>query len=507
MPYAQPPTGERRWRIPVPLPESYVYGTTCKPFDATDFGAVCPQKSFQLVEAAGRGGRFSEDCLFVNIWTPVPRDNASQKKPWPVMLWMHGGWFQMGNPSHEPVMDSVELISTGKLNAVVVAIGYRLNIFGFLAAEALHEESNGASAGNFGLWDQRLGAQWVQDNIAAFGGDPTNVTLAGRSAGSFSSQVHMLHDLRDASRLDCQEPLLYRRVFMDSNSMPSQPKTVAESQEQFDEVCDYFKIDSSLHSSKKLEILRSKTAEELSSMIPTLKNHFFWPVTDDLFIQQGIMEYIESPEFAAAFQSKGLKLLISEVENEETLYANFNAPTEPTIESLRAMMSNYYTPEVIDRVLALPQYPLPTNGDLMSWRNHFGQIVSDGQVRAPGRCLVENLLRHDIPISDIWRCKITYRLSFITEKFAPLEFGVAHAGDKPIWNFVIQHGPTDEERQLMKDWIKLLAAFVQDDRDYKHGTTTPDEMVVMTADRSIEVQKDTRWRELLEVGRVFAGTA
>lgn len=85
--------------------------------------------------------------------------------------WLHGGWFQLGDASQDAGMDPTELISTGGLNAVFVAIGYRLNIFGFLAGSALLEDSDGDAAGNSGLWDQRVAMEWVRENIHFFGGD------------------------------------------------------------------------------------------------------------------------------------------------------------------------------------------------------------------------------------------------------------------------------------------------------------------------------------------------
>ncbi|OLN87567.1 Thiamine transporter [Colletotrichum chlorophyti] len=192
VPYALPPTGEHKWRKPRPLPSIYSYrDSSGGAYDATTFNAVCPQRAFQTVKPDGGGNRYSEDCLYVNIWTPVAKEGDKNPK-WPVKLWIHGGWFQMGDPSQKPGMDATELISTGKLNAIVVAIGYRLNVFGFLAGHDLLHESNGEAGGNFGLWDQRLAAEWVRDNIAHFGGDPNNITLAGRSAGAYSAEVQML---------------------------------------------------------------------------------------------------------------------------------------------------------------------------------------------------------------------------------------------------------------------------------------------------------------------------
>ncbi|KAL4738452.1 Alpha/Beta hydrolase protein [Aspergillus similis] len=401
IPYAFPPTGEHRWRKPRPLPPSYKY-TGSSPdsaFDATEFKPVCPQKVYHVGGSAeGGDGAYSEDCLFVNIWTPVPDPQISKnEQKWPVMLWLHGGWFQMGDPSQEAGMDPTELISTGKLNAIVVAIGYRLNVFGFLGGPDILTESEGGehgqSGGNFGLWDQRLAAEWVYENIELFGGDRENITLAGRSAGAYSVEAQMLYEFRrDASR---DSPRLYRRFFMDSNAIPAQPKSLSDTKEQFDELCAYFSIDLQASSAEKLARLRQKTAQELVAAIPNLKNHTFRPVTDDRFIHQGMAEYLASREFTSAFKASKARLLIGEVLNEETLYSTYNGPSEPTIEALRT------------------------------------------QVRAPSRALVSNLVANGVDLADIWRYHIAYRLSFIDERVAPISFGVAHAMDKPFWKYVV----------------------------------------------------------------------
>ncbi|CBF74593.1 hypothetical protein AN4155.2 [Aspergillus nidulans FGSC A4] len=341
IPYALPPTGEHRWRRSRPLPQSYTYvgSTPDSAFDATRFKPVCPQKAYHVGGSTeGGDGAYSEDCLFVNIWTPVPDpQNSEKKKKLPVMLWLHGGWFQMGDPNQEAGMDPTELISTGKLNAIVVAIGYRLNVFGFLAGPDILAESergeHGQSGGNFGLWDQRLAAEWVYENIELFGGDRENITLAGRSAGAYSVEAQMLYEFRHCASLD--SPRLYRRFFMDSNAIPAQPKSLSDTKEQFNELCLHFNIDLQASSAEKLARLRQKTAQELVAAIPNLKNHTFRPVTDDHFIHQGMAEYLESREFASAFKASKARLPIAEVLNEETLYSTYNSPSEPTVEALR----------------------------------------------------------------------------------------------------------------------------------------------------------------------------
>ena len=196
----------------------------------------------------------------------------------------------MGDPSQEVGMDPTELISTGKLNAVFVSIGYRLNIFGFLAGDALKEESSDGGVGNYGLWDQRMAMEFIRDHIADFGGDPGNITLAGRSAGSYGVHAQMLHDFRRPLQSD-SESQLFHRVFMCSNAIPSQPRPLEESQPQFDEVCRYFKIGSELKGPEKLALLRKIDAKELVAAIQHFENHTFRPITDGDFIHQVSFTY------------------------------------------------------------------------------------------------------------------------------------------------------------------------------------------------------------------------
>ncbi|KAL4908203.1 hypothetical protein BDW74DRAFT_188393 [Aspergillus multicolor] len=501
--YALPPTGERRWRKPQPLSESYSYSSAeGAPFDGTKFGQVCLQPNYSAsVKKNIPQHDFGEDCLRLNIWTPVPKDGESAAK-WPVMVWFHGGWFQMGDPSNEPSMDPTEMISTGGLNAVFVAVGYRLNLFGFLAGAPLQEESPDGAVGNYGLWDQRLAMDWVYENINAFGGDQENITLSGRSAGAYAVQAQTLYDFRGT--LPESSRNRFRRLVMYSNAIPAQPKTPEECQPQFDELCEYFNIPSTSSGAEKLQRLRGTSAKDLCDAIMKLKHHTFRPVTDGVFIHQNLFEYYRDGSFAAEFKRRGLRILIGEVLNEETLYAVTNGP-EASLESLETQISNYYSPATTTRLLQ--HYMLPTSFEKKDWEAVFGKIISDGQVRAPSRFLVNNLIENGVELRDIWRYIVAYRLSFITEKVAPASFGVSHAMDRPFHNYSLMHGPTPAERQLMHEWIRDLVAFVNDESDYVYGTKTVDEVKVATPEGQIEIQKDARWAELLDLMEVFAGSS
>lgn len=180
IPFAAPPVGDLRWRAPKPVtPWTGVRR-------ADRFGASCPQN---IVEERKpwtyefmAHNETSEDCLYLNVWTPAK--SAAEKLP--VFVWIYGGGFVEGS-SAVPVYDGAGLASKG---LVVVTVNYRVGVIGFLAHPDLTRESDRNSSGNYGLLDQLAALEWVKRNIAAFGGDPNRVTIAGQSAGAAS--VHAL---------------------------------------------------------------------------------------------------------------------------------------------------------------------------------------------------------------------------------------------------------------------------------------------------------------------------
>lgn len=172
VPYALPPVGEGRWKPPAPMPR------WSGERDATAFAPACVQNKAPAFGNiyANDPKAMSEDCLFLNIWAPKDARGA------PVMVWIHGGslW---GGFSHEAIYDGSKFAAQG---VIVVSINYRLGVLGYLAHPALSAESALGVSGNYGLLDQVEALRWVQKNIAAFGGDPANVTIAGESAGGLS---------------------------------------------------------------------------------------------------------------------------------------------------------------------------------------------------------------------------------------------------------------------------------------------------------------------------------
>jgi para-nitrobenzyl esterase len=180
IPFAAPPVQELRWRPPVPpAPWTGVR-------NATAFGPACIQpNSPKGALYADDPVRMSEDCLTLNVWKPATASAA------PVMVWIHGGAFLLGEPEG-PFDDGAAWATRG---GVVVSVNYRLGILGFMAHPQLTAESPNHVSGNYGLLDQIAALRWVRANIAQFGGDPGNVTIVGQSAGGVSVMDLMVSPL------------------------------------------------------------------------------------------------------------------------------------------------------------------------------------------------------------------------------------------------------------------------------------------------------------------------
>jgi para-nitrobenzyl esterase len=169
IPYAAPPVGELRWRNPEP-PAPFGRMESARP-------RSCPQRALSLNVG-------QEDCLYVNVHTPAPLPEDA-----PVMVWIHGGAFIFGEGLQTDNATRGDILAA-EHGVIVVSMNYRLGPFGFLAHEALAAESG--TAGNYGFADQIAALRWVRDNIAAFGGDPANVTIFGESAGGLSVCLHLI---------------------------------------------------------------------------------------------------------------------------------------------------------------------------------------------------------------------------------------------------------------------------------------------------------------------------
>lgn len=180
IPFAKPPVGNLRWKAPQPLAKWTGVKQTKK-------FAPRPMQKLIWGDMHSRSDGVSEDCLYLNVWTPATRKTTGL----PVLVYFYGGGYVAGDGS-EPRYDGESMAKEG---IVVVTCNYRLNIFGFFAHPELSAEAPYKASGNYGLLDQVAALKWVQKNIAVFGGDPKKVTIAGESAGSISVSYQMASPL------------------------------------------------------------------------------------------------------------------------------------------------------------------------------------------------------------------------------------------------------------------------------------------------------------------------
>jgi para-nitrobenzyl esterase len=237
IPYAAPPVGKLRWSDPEPA--AHWDGVR----KADEFGANCMQSAFRGPNATSTQPKMSEDCLFLNVWTAA----TSANERLPVMVWIHPGGYQTGSGS-TPGYDGEALAKKG---VVLVTINYRLGVFGFFSYPELTKESENHASGNYGLMDQVAALEWVQKNIAGFGGDPRRVTVFGDSAGS-SSISNLMGSPRATG--------LFQRAIGESGAWMgislAHTRILAEAEQAG------LKVAEELHA-QSLEDLRAKSAEDL----------------------------------------------------------------------------------------------------------------------------------------------------------------------------------------------------------------------------------------------------
>lgn len=306
IPYAQPPVGDLRWKPPVPVAK---WSGVKK---ATEFGSHCMQAKVYGDMVFHDPGA-SEDCLTLNIW--VPDRHVEPKLP--VMVWIYGGGFVAGTTS-EARQDGSHLAQQG---VIVVSMNYRLGVFGFFVHEELAKESGHNSAGNYGLLDQLEALKWVHENIAAFGGDPANVTIFGESAGSFSVSAQMASPLAKG---------FFQRAIGESGA------AFSRSGLSFDAMSVRAEKDTSLMKEKlgvsTLAELRAIPAEKLLEPFapPKSRGFEFGPDVDGYFLPQSV-----SAIFAAGKQND-VALLAGWNHDEGSFELAFN-PQKPTAESFKTM--------------------------------------------------------------------------------------------------------------------------------------------------------------------------
>jgi len=301
VPFAAPPLGELRFKAPQPVPPWEGVRT------ATEWGNRCMQGPV-FGEMVSRDKQMAEDCLYLNVWTPA----SSPEDKLPVYLWYYGGGFVTGSAS-EQRYDGAFLAKQG---IVVVEPNYRLGAFGFLAHPELTEESGIGASGNYGLLDQVAALEWVKENIAAFGGNPDDITIGGESAGSLSVSVLMASPL---SRDKVTKAVGESGAYFPSPSGSMTMKSLAEVEQAG------AKFASSLGATSIAE-LRAKPADEILAAVMKANPFLFGPNIDGHVVPESI------PEIFAKGEQAHIPLLAGWNSSEIGMAVAYN-PNKPTPET------------------------------------------------------------------------------------------------------------------------------------------------------------------------------
>ncbi len=327
IPFGEPPIGNLRWKPPQPVKNWQ--GVR----NAGQFGPRCMQRSI-FGDMNFRSDGMSEDCLYLNVWTPAK--SANQKLP--VLVYFFGGGFVAGDGS-EGRYDGESMAKKG---IVAITVNYRLGVFGFMAHPELTKESPQRASGNYGLFDQHVALKWVQQNIAAFGGDPKRVTIAGESAGSIAVSAQMASPLSKN---------LIAGAIGESGSILGALSAIPLAQAEEAGI----KFASSLAEGASLSELRAMSAERLLEATAKPGQPRFTPTADGYFFPKSPFDIYAAGEQAHV-------PLLAGVNSEEMGYFAVMGREKPTVENYRKALERLY-PGKSEEVFQL--YPASNETEVM----------------------------------------------------------------------------------------------------------------------------------------------
>ncbi|KAK5127174.1 hypothetical protein LTR85_008535 [Meristemomyces frigidus] len=498
LPYALPPIGPYRFRRARPLPEYYRYGTRASPGRFTNSTAYCPQPSFLTQSDESL---WDEDCCQLNIY--IPAGDSPSTSGWPVFFYIHGGFLQYGSPNMSPTA-LAPLLGETAFKAIIVMPAYRVNALGFLASRELQAEANlhGETTGNMGFWDQRLALEWAAKNIACFGGDATNITVGGYSAGSHSAFQQLAHELYFVP----DDKAVIRRMIMWSNSPGVQPKALSEHQKQFDELLKALNIPLAFSAEQKLKALRAVSPHDLIAVQDRLKLSEFRAFTDGAFISKDMVANINSGDFGRRMKRRGMKLINGECRDEHNLYQAWRTPA-PTYDAVYTRLCADYPERVVGKLMAYAcgeAHRLPSG--VQNWQDLFGRLYADMQVHCLERGFLASLAKGGLEFGkDVLRYRFNWRARCVQ---LPPEWGVTHASDMAIWFWGegMGDGLTYKEKKVLQPWNEAFAAFVRGDA-VQWGTSDVKQMRRLNGDGTTDVWIDDRWDEGVKVWDLVNGDA
>lgn len=490
VPFAEKIEGANRFTLPKELADGFDYSG-----DYSDFGLKCPQPSVPHPQFRYTKSPSEEYIQYNNIWVPSS-DKYKPEGGWPVLFYIHGGFLQYSTPNVD-FFNVAEMFDDEEFTQkyILVAPGYRLNMFGFLSSKELLEEDPKNS--NFGFWDQRLALEWTYENIAEFGGDPEKITVGGVSAGSYSAFFQLTYELYNP-----HVKQIIKQLAFFSNLVYIQPKTIEECQDQFDEIIDKLNIDKSLSGAEKVTELRKLEPGFIEDFIPELKLHTFRAVTDNYFISPDIVGDIKTGKFAEMMIKKGARILNGEVDNELIKYSLLNTPQ--TIEELPLQVENYYPRKVVPALLDVygADKLNPQSEDFKEdLRKIYGAIISDGQVYSSARGLLSKLVENGFPQEDIFRYRVGFRSQWLDEHIDP-KINVPHGCDISVWFYQLRAGYTPEEKAATNAWLKPYLGFLNFEKSIEWPSHDVTKLRLFSREGNDEYIKDPDWEWGVKVANI-----
>lgn len=414
IPYAAPPVGALRWKPPEePAP-------WMDTLSAVDPPSPCPQEPFAGLPVPGFAP--SEDCLYLNVDTPAEGSDL------PVMVWIHGGGFTLGEGLQTDGGTAGDRIAR-KSGLVVVSMNYRLGQLGFLAHPALSEESANGASGNYGLMDQAAALRWVQRNIEAFGGDPDNVTIFGESAGAFSVCSHLASPISRG---------LFDKAILMSGSCERPWPTLAAAEAQGQAFAAALGCASQ---PDLLSCMRAKDADEVLAALPPAPNFGFnptdaptgsWgPVFDGSFFTEQPAEAFASGNF------NRVPAIVGFTREEARLFTWLgelaDPPLQVTADDYEALIARLVGGNTELAARAATQYPLAEYSEPAV---AFAAVATDTIFRCPGKTEAAKLSE----LAPVYLYQFEYpnghsqlevALPFIGGSLPSYDLGAFHGSDIP----------------------------------------------------------------------------
>lgn len=372
------------------------------------------------------------------------------------------------------------LLSETDVKCIIVSANYRLGVFGFLASTEICEKDS--KSANFGFWDQRMALEWAYDYIEFFGGNKENITVGGLSAGSYATFHQLAHDIGPNAKRQ-----IIRRVMQWSNGCGVQPKRIPEAQQQFDDLVSVLGISRSLDDTQKLEVLRSKTADELVVAWGNMKQKFIRPILDGEFMSEDLFPTLYDGKFGQRMKKLGIQTIIGDLTQEWHVYKMTYPPD--SYETLVDRLSWDYPRHIAETVCE--QY---RSAGQRNWMEIFGKLYADLQIHSTMRGFLQ-CIAASVPVDHIHRYRIDWRAQCI-DKNLPKDVGATHGTDLAIWWFGNGESLTEPEKELIREWLQPVGAFLRG-KNVDWGTRSLKEVKYLTAEGKIEIKEDEIWEAKL----------